>query len=57
MDDIAKIIADLHKITTIQGDIIQRLTYKLLEYIELDEIEGMYEGKEEVQRLSEKWQP
>lgn len=57
MDDIAEIIADLHKITTIQGDIIQRLTYKLLEYIELDEIEGMYEGKEEVQRLSEKWQP
>lgn len=57
MDDVTEIVLDLNKIVSIQNGMIESLTLKLLEYTELDEIERLCEGKEEVQRLSEKWQP
>lgn len=57
MDDVTEIVLDLNRIVSTQNDMIERLTLKLLEYAEIDEIERLCEGKEEVQRLSEKWQP
>lgn len=57
MDDVTEIVLDLNRIVSIQNDMIERLTLKLLGYAEIDEIERLCEGKEEVQRLSEKWQP
>ena len=57
MVDVTEIVLDLNRIVSIQNSMIERLTLKLLEYTELDEIERLCEDKEEVQRLSEKWQP
>lgn len=51
MDDIAEILSDIDKIIVIQTGIIERLTHKLLEYIEIDEIEELCKAKMRLRRL------
>ena len=55
MNDIAEIISDIDKIIVIQTSIIEKLTHKLLEYIEIDEIEELCKGKDEVKEIENRW--
>ena len=57
MDDMAEIISDLNKIIMIQGGIIDRISSKLLEYLEIDEIDKLFAGKEEAEKLLDKYKP
>lgn len=57
MDDIAEIIADLNNIIVIQGEMIEKLTTKLLQYVEIDEIEKMTDKRDEVEEIFNKWKP
>ena len=57
MDDIAEIIADLNNIIVIQGEMIEKLTTKLLQYVEIDEIEKMTDKRGEVDGIFNKWKP
>lgn len=57
MDDIAEIIADLNNIIVIQGEMIEKLTTKLLQYVEIDEIEKMTDKRGEVEEIFNKWKP
>lgn len=55
MDDIAELVDNLNEIIKIQGNMIEKLTIKLLEYMEIEEIDKMTNGKEEVERLLDRW--
>lgn len=55
MDDIAEIISDLDKVVVLQSGMIERLTLKLLEYVEMEEIEKMCIDKREAEKLLDKW--
>ncbi|MCR5725976.1 MAG: hypothetical protein K6G24_00770 [Lachnospiraceae bacterium] len=57
MDDIAEIISDLNKVVVLQSGMIERLTLKLLEYMEMEEIEKMCVSREEVNMIINKWKP
>ncbi len=57
MDDIAEIISDLNKVVVLQSGMIERLTLKLLEYVEMEEIEKMCASREEVNMIMNKWKP
>lgn len=57
MDDIAEIISDLNKVVVLQSGMIERLTLKLLEYVEMEEIEKMCTSREEVNMIMNKWKP
>lgn len=57
MDDIAEIIADLNNIIVIQGEMIEKMTTKLLQYVEIDEIEKMTDKRGEVEEIFNKWKP
>ena len=55
MDDIAEFVDNLNEIIKIQGNMIEKLTIKLLEYMEIEDIDKMMDGKEEVERLLDRW--
>lgn len=55
MDDIAELVDNLNEIIKIQGNMIEKLTIKLLEYMEIEDIDKMMNGKEEVERLLDRW--
>lgn len=55
MDDIAELVDNLNEIIKIQGSMIEKLTIKLLEYMEIEDIDKMTDGKEEVERLLDRW--
>lgn len=55
MDDIAELVDNLNEIIKIQGNMIEKLTIKLLEYMEIEDIDKMTDGKEEVERLLDRW--
>lgn len=55
MDDIAELVDNLNEIIKIQGNMIEKLTIKLLEYMEIEDIDRMMDGKEEVERLLDRW--
>ncbi len=55
MDDIAELVDNLNEIIKIQGNMIEKLTIKLLEYMEIEDIDKMTNGKEEVERLLDRW--
>ncbi len=55
MDDIAELVDNLNEIIKIQGSMIEKLTIKLLEYMEIEDIDKMMDGKEEVERLLDRW--
>lgn len=55
MDDIAELMDNLNEIIKIQGNMIEKLTIKLLEYMEIKDIDKMMDGKEEVERLLDRW--
>jgi hypothetical protein len=55
MDDIAELVDNLNEIIKIQGNMIEKLTIKLLEYMEIEDIDKMMDGKEEVERLLDRW--
>lgn len=57
MDDIAEIISDLNKVVVLQSEMIERLTLKLLEYVEMEEIEKMCASREEANMIMNKWKP
>ena len=41
MDDIAELVDNLNEIIKIQGNMIEKLTIKLLEYMEIEDIDRM----------------
>ena len=55
MNDIAELVDNLNEIIKIQGNMIEKLTIKLLEYMEIEDIDKMMDGKEEVERLLDRW--
>lgn len=55
MDDIAELVDNLNEIIKIQGSMIEKLTIKLLEYMEIEDIDRMMDGKEEVEKIYERW--
>lgn len=55
MDDIAEILTDLNKTITILNGIVNRASLKLLEYVEAEEIDKIFEGKEEAEKLLDKY--
>ena len=55
MDDIAELMDNLNEIIKIQGSMIEKLTIKLLEYMEIEDIDKTMDGKEEVERLLDRW--
>lgn len=55
MDDIAELVDNLNEIIKIQGSMIEKLTIKLLEYMEIEDIDKMMDGKEEVEGLLDRW--
>lgn len=55
MDDIAELVDNLNEIIKIQGNMIEKLTIKLLEYMEIEDIDKMMDGKEEVEGLLDRW--
>ena len=55
MNDIAELVDNLNEIIKIQGSMIEKLTIKLLEYMEIEDIDRMMGGKEEVERLLDRW--
>lgn len=55
MDDIAELVDNLNEIIKIQGNMIEKLTIKLLEYMEIEDIDKMMDGKGEVERLLGRW--
>ena len=55
MDDIAELVDNLNEIIKIQENMIEKLTIKLLEYMEIEDIDKMMDGKEEVERLLDRW--
>jgi hypothetical protein len=55
MDDIAELVDNLNEIIKIQGNMIEKLTIKLLEYMEIEDIDKMMDGKGEVERLLDRW--
>lgn len=57
MDDIAELVDNLNEIIKIQGNMIEKLTIKLLEYMEIEEIEKMTaDDKKTVEDIYEKWE-
>lgn len=55
MDDIAELVDNLNEIIKIQGNMIEKLTIKLLEYMEIEDIDKMMDGKGEVEKLLDRW--
>ena len=55
MDDIAELISDLDRIISIQTAMIKKLSDSLLQYVELEELESMCAGRDEVEALKDKW--
>lgn len=55
MDDLLELIDDLNEIIAIQGKMITKLTDVLMQHIEIDEVESLMDGREEVERLCNKW--
>ena len=55
MNDLMELIDDLNEIIAIQGKMITKLTDVLMQHIEIDEIESLMDGSEEVERLCNKW--
>lgn len=55
MNDIAELVDNLNEIIKIQGSMIEKLTTKLLEYMEIEDIDQMMDGKEEVEKIYERW--
>lgn len=55
MDDLLELIDDLNEIIAIQGKMITKLTDVLMQLIEIDEIESLMDGREEVEKLCNKW--
>lgn len=55
MNDLVELINDLNEIIAIQGKMITKLTDVLMQHIEIDEIESLMDGRDEVERLCNKW--
>lgn len=55
MNDLVELIDDLNEIIAIQGKMITKLTDVLMQHIGIDEIESLMDGREEVERLCNKW--
>lgn len=55
MNDLVELIDDLNEIIAIQGKMITKLTDVLMQHIEIDEIESLMDGRDEVERLCNKW--
>lgn len=55
MDELTELIEDLSKIISIQNTALERLSSKLAEYIDVEEIEKLYDDSE-TKRLMEKWE-
>ena len=55
MNDLMELIDDLNEIIAIQGKMITKLTDVLMQHIGIDEIESLMDGRDEVERLYNKW--
>lgn len=55
MNDLMELIDDLNEIIAIQGRMITKLTDVLMQRIGIDEIESLMDGRDEVERLCNKW--
>ena len=55
MNDIAELMADMNKVVMLQAKMIDRIMSKLLEYMEIDEIENMCSEKAEVEEICNRW--
>ena len=55
MNDLMELIDDLNEIIAIQGKMITKLTDVLMQHIGIDKIESLMDGRDEVERLCNKW--
>lgn len=55
MNDLMELIDALNEIIAIQGKMITKLTDVLMQHIGIDEIESLMDGRDEVERLCNKW--